>query len=212
MSLRIVLGDITTFTGDALLNAANPQMLGGGGVDGAIHRAGGPLLRERCAAVHGPRHPHRLGTPDEIEGGMPGGYVRLRCPVGHVRPVPASGVLGVAWVLNTVGPIARMQRGGALRVGETIAFHDEVRGLLSDCYANALSLCHYRDSETPASPAISAAGYGATHEQCAGAFMHAYVCNPFSPVDVTVYLPGLGEGDLGAWHAAAKGYNIELED
>ncbi|KQZ83279.1 RNase III inhibitor [Microbacterium sp. Root166] len=78
--LRAVHGDITTQATDAIVNAANRAMRGGGGVDGAIHRAGGPEILQDCIA----RFPHGLATGDA--GWTTGGRLPAR------------------WVIHTVGP------------------------------------------------------------------------------------------------------------
>jgi O-acetyl-ADP-ribose deacetylase (regulator of RNase III) len=83
--LRIVLGDITQLTVDAIVNAANERMLGGGGVDGAIHAAAGPELLEACRAV------------PEVRPGV-------RCPTGEARITPAF-LLPARFVVHTVGPV-----------------------------------------------------------------------------------------------------------
>jgi len=83
--IRIVTGDITRLDVDAVVNAANERMLGGGGVDGAIHRAAGPELVEACRAV------------PEVRTGV-------RCPTGEARLTPGFR-LRARWVIHTVGPI-----------------------------------------------------------------------------------------------------------
>jgi O-acetyl-ADP-ribose deacetylase (regulator of RNase III) len=78
-------GDITRLEVDAIVNAANELMLGGGGVDGAIHRAAGPRLLEACRAV------------PEVRPGV-------RCPTGEARITPGFD-LPAKHVIHTVGPV-----------------------------------------------------------------------------------------------------------
>ena len=85
--IEIVRGDITTLDVDAIVNAANERMLGGGGVDGAIHRAAGRELYDACFAVA------------EVRPGV-------RCPTGQSRITPGFN-LAARYVIHTVGPIWR---------------------------------------------------------------------------------------------------------
>lgn len=85
MTVEIRVTDITTVAADVIVNAANERMLGGGGVDGAIHRAAGPELLEACRAV-----------PEVTPG--------VRCPTGEARITPAFR-LPARWVVHTVGPV-----------------------------------------------------------------------------------------------------------
>ena len=84
MTIDAVLGDLTTETADALVNAANSSLLGGGGVDGALHAAAGPGLLEACRTVRAEQWPDGL-------------------PVGDAVATPA-GALPARWVIHTVGP------------------------------------------------------------------------------------------------------------
>ncbi len=90
--MKVVQGDITELEVDAIVNAANQVMLGGGGVDGAIHRAAGRELYEACLKV------------PEVRPGV-------RCPTGEARATPGFN-LPAKFVIHTVGPIYRDGRHG----------------------------------------------------------------------------------------------------
>ena len=81
--IKLVKGDITKIPVDAVVNAANSSLLGGGGVDGAIHRAGGPEILEACRAIVA------------RQGG---------CPTGEAV-ITTAGKLPAKFVIHTVGPI-----------------------------------------------------------------------------------------------------------
>ena len=83
--VHVVHGDITKMDVDAIVNAANERMLGGGGVDGAIHRAAGPQLLAACRRV------------PEVSPGV-------RCPVGSAR-ITDGFALRSRYVIHTVGPV-----------------------------------------------------------------------------------------------------------
>lgn len=80
-----ILGDITTQNVDAIVNAANSSLLGGGGVDGAIHRAGGPEILAACRAVRDTVYPAGLPTGDAV--------------------ATVAGRLAARHVIHTVGPV-----------------------------------------------------------------------------------------------------------
>ncbi|HEX9411166.1 MAG TPA: O-acetyl-ADP-ribose deacetylase [Actinomycetota bacterium] len=85
MRIELVRGDITDQRVDAIVNAANSSLLGGGGVDGAIHRRGGPDILAECKRVRAERWPEGL-------------------PTGRATAT-AAGRLPAKWVIHTVGPV-----------------------------------------------------------------------------------------------------------
>lgn len=83
--LTVIKGDITEQDVDAIVNAANSSLLGGGGVDGAIHRKGGPRILEECRALRASRYGRGLPTGQAV--------------------ATTAGDLPARWVVHTVGPV-----------------------------------------------------------------------------------------------------------
>jgi O-acetyl-ADP-ribose deacetylase (regulator of RNase III) len=87
--ISLARGDITRCAVDAIVNAANSSLLGGGGVDGAIHRAGGPAIVAECREIRRTRWPEGLPTGEAV--------------------ATTGGDLPARWVIHTVGPIYRQE-------------------------------------------------------------------------------------------------------
>jgi len=84
-AIDVALGDLTRESSDAVVNAANSSLLGGGGVDGAIHDAGGPAILDACLALRRTSHPDGLPTGEAV--------------------ATTAGLMPARWVIHTVGPV-----------------------------------------------------------------------------------------------------------
>ncbi|MEV0419436.1 O-acetyl-ADP-ribose deacetylase [Streptosporangium canum] len=85
MEIKLIQGDITGQDVDAVVNAANSSLLGGGGVDGAVHRRGGPEILQECQALRASRYGRGLPTGRAV--------------------ATTAGRLPARWVIHTVGPV-----------------------------------------------------------------------------------------------------------
>ena len=84
-TVRLIRGDITEMEADAIVNAANSSLMGGGGVDGAIHRKGGPKILEECKKIRATEWPEGLPTGKAV--------------------ITSAGNLKARYVIHTVGPV-----------------------------------------------------------------------------------------------------------
>ena len=144
--LRVVVGDITrpdpAWQVDTIVNAANESLLGGGGVDGAIHRAAGPRLLEHNRALGG-------------------------CPTGLAKATPAFDLegRGVRHLIHTVGPVWDSVSGGYAMPGAPTGEAAQLGylredTLLASCYHHCLRLSQELGSRGLAFPAVSTGVYG----------------------------------------------------
>lgn len=165
----LVEGDITRRKTDAIVNAANPSLLGGGGVDGAIHRAGGPAILEHCRRLRESRFPDGLPTGAAV--------------------ATTAGDLPARWVIHTVGPIysehtdpARLLASchlESLRIAEELGAHSIAFPAISTgaygypvLKAAGVAIQTVRDSHTPLQVVFvlfGAAAYGAFEQARTGA-------------------------------------------
>jgi O-acetyl-ADP-ribose deacetylase len=139
--VEVVVGDITKLKVDAVVNAANTSLLGGGGVDGAIHRAAGPGLLA---------HNRRLGG----------------CPTGEAKITPAFDLEahGIEHIIHTVGPVwgADPHAEGHEPLGYRLEDNQ-----LGSCYQRSLEMAAAVKAKTVAFPCISTGVYGFPQERAA---------------------------------------------
>jgi O-acetyl-ADP-ribose deacetylase (regulator of RNase III) len=128
--LELCRGSITALAVDAIVNAANSSLLGGGGVDGAIHRAAGPELDRACRDIR------------DRQGG---------CPTGQAV-ITAGFRLPASWIIHTVGPVWSGRLDSAGESAEA--------PLLAACYSASLRLARSRGLTSIAFPNISTGVYG----------------------------------------------------
>jgi O-acetyl-ADP-ribose deacetylase (regulator of RNase III) len=156
--IHLFVGDITQMRVDAIVNAANESLLGGGGVDGAIHRAAGPRLLE---------HNRTLGG----------------CPTGLAKITPAFDLekQGISHIIHTVGPVWQADESASLS-----NTHEDV--LLASCYHQCMTLALGHHIKTLAFPAISTGVYHFPKERAAKiAFGHVldFLSHHAHPQEVT---------------------------
>ena len=207
--ITIKVGDITFFEGDVVVNAANNVGLGGGGVDGAIHRAAGPQLLEACKQL--PIHVIEGTGPDRVP------TKEIRIPTGGAVPTPAFN-MPAKWIIHTVGPMWPADEDETARArNKDFPFEETTKGVqarneLSNCYEWPLLVATGMGMRSIAFPAISTGVYGCPVETCAETalgLIHLYKAWGIDGgIDVTIYL--YPASHLATWKEVAERLNIPV--
>lgn len=142
-------GDITRMNVDAVVNAANSSLLGGGGVDGAIHRAGGPTILAACRELRTSQLPEGLPTGQAVATGA--GQLPARWVIHTVGPVYGRSPARSGPTPDRTGPASGRTGSAPVRAGSE---------LLADCYRNSLAVADELGARSVAFPLISAGAYG----------------------------------------------------
>ena len=145
MEIKFIKGDITGQKVDAIVNAANSSLMGGGGVDGAIHRAGGPKILEECREII-----KKIG----------------RLPTGQAV-ITTGGNLPAKYVIHTVGPIYREDQGKSGKGRENQGQQ------LRSCYIESLKLAAGKGLKSVSFPSISTGAYRYPLEEAASIAIQA---------------------------------------
>lgn len=140
--ITIIKGDITKEKADAIVNAANTSLLGGGGVDGAIHHAAGPELLEECKKIIRRLPAGRQGCPSTVDAT---GLRRCACPTGEAR-ITKGYNLPAKYVIHTVGPVWCNGKNNEAE-------------MLARCYQSCFALADKHDIKSIAFPSISTGAY-----------------------------------------------------
>lgn len=209
MKVTLIAGDICDFSGDAIVNPANNRGLGGGGADGAIHRAAGPGLKAAC---------ENLPIYEGLKGYSPGlkPINDVRVPNGSAIPTPAFD-LPCRWVIHTAGPVwpddpdkevfeAELSSLAGMQMKKMAATKTTAgtvaRAVLRNCYKMPLFMAIAMGMKSIAFPAISTGVYGCPVETCAEVVLQ--FCKTYIkwPIDVTIVLyPAI---NLPIWQAIAE--------
>jgi len=215
MKITLIAGDICSFNGHIIVNPANNAGLGGGGADGAIHKAAGPGLKEACKAL-----PLWTGLKGFGSGLVPTNEVRV--PTGGAIPTPAFD-LPCRFVIHTAGPPWPVDEDAEVYLTRPVALAgmqmkveatkvragDQARRQLRDCYKMPALTALGMGQSSIAYPAISTGVYGCPVEVCAEVALQW--CRGYHdwPLDVTFYL--YPEANLPIWQAVAERLGVGVE-